>query len=59
MARRADDCGIIHHAFPLCRTPMVLGDLIQNGLSLPNFATTVMLLVITMTALVDVTAPPR
>jgi len=36
---------------------MVLRDLIQNGLFFPDFATSVMLLAVTMTTLADVTAP--
>jgi hypothetical protein len=43
----------------LCSTHLVLRDLIQNGLSLPDFEASVMLLVVTMTTLVDVTAPSR
>ena len=41
---------------PLCSTHIVLRALIQNDLSLPDRETSVMLLVVTMTMLVDVTA---
>jgi len=41
----------------LCSTHLVLRELIQNGLSLPDLETSVMLLVVTMTTPVDVTAP--
>jgi len=40
----------------LCSTHLVLRDLIQNGLSFPDLETSAMLLVVTMTTLVDVTA---
>ena len=41
----------------LCSTHIVLRDLIQNDLSLPDLKTSVMLLVVTMTTPADVTTP--